>query len=583
MEEKRGEGRKAQLSVFMILSVVILIGGVVWFVFMDAAEEGIPNMPSEAAPLHQFIANCLMQSLDSVLREVGATGGYADIPASIQNDPSAYLQAGPFAAQRMPYWWHDGIESVPPLDFIKLEAEKAAERNFISCLDNFTDFRTMYTITAQSGPRIAITFTEEGTTATASYPLEASTKDNQTAIAVQDFTESSPIRFLLIHRFASTIMERENKDAFLEKKTIDLMALDPDSIPITDFDVRCDPKTWRVSEVKARIQRLVNANIPFIKIKGTPYLTTQYVPTPFGGQSFEDSYYSQHYVWDLGVEDFGGLRASFTYEPSWPTIFNVRPSSGDTMTSSPVQGTEALSSMCMQIYHFTYDISYPVRVDLIDETPLSPYVFSFAFKSSIDHNEPSRDNQGYALFDSNIETSVFEYCENKDHEITVLTVDNLTGESIKDVNLTFTCGRFRCDMGSTQWLSLGQAAGKTSLYPPCVNGILRASKPGYLTSEQFIQTQDDGASYLVFLSPMKTVRDIKVVKHPLQNPSRQEILSASEIASISIRSQNGHSTYATYPSEGSAALDFPKGQELTYHVSIRLISDDDASGGYEGE
>src|SRR3989338_4892525 len=209
MDKKRGGGRKAQLSLFMILAVVILISGVVWYVFLDAAEQEVQRVPQEIDPLNTFITDCLRQSADLAMRQIGSTGGYASLPPSIGGNPAAYLQIGPFSAQRMPYWWHEGVSSAPPIDFIAKEAERQSEINLIACLDNFSDFSSLYDVTQKSLPVVEIIFAEEETLVKAHYPLEASTKRNASLFSLGDFEESLPIRFLKVYTLATTLMERE--------------------------------------------------------------------------------------------------------------------------------------------------------------------------------------------------------------------------------------------------------------------------------------------------------------------------------------------------------------------------------------
>ena len=584
MREKRGAVKRAQLSIFMILGVLLLLAGIVWFAIINATERESP-VPREAAPLNAFITACVKDAGDAAMRQIGYTGGYADIPQSIAADSTSYLRAGPIDSLRQPYWWHDGVSSVPPLDFIREEAERMAAREFASCIDNLSAFRQTYNIAALREPIARVSFNEKDVSVSMSYPIHAATKDNATTFSQDSFEASLPIRFTRIYGLATTLMEREDKDAFIEHRTIDLMAMDENTIPLSGMEFDCSPRVWQQDAVRQRIQELMSVNLPFIKVQGTPYSTTQYVPQPEGEkETFGNSYYAQHYLWDLGAGDFGGLRTAFTYDPRWPMVFNARPGSNGLLKAEPQQGADILSKICLNIYHFTYDLSFPIKVDVIDDTPQQPYVFSFAFKASIDHNQPSRGNTGYALFDQEDTIVSDEYCANKDVEATVLTVDNTTGDPVKGVNLTFVCGRYSCDMGQTEWFGFGAAAGIVERFPRCVNGVLKAKAGGYLGSSQFMQTEMDGTTTLVFLTPTKEISAIKVVKHPLSNPGQAQLPSASETASIVLAAKDSEfKSYTLSPSSATLPLQFLTDTQHTYHVSIRLLTDEEVTGGYEGD
>lgn len=584
MRKKRGIGRKAQLSIFMVLAILIMLMGIVWFVFIDATEKKPQPVAKEVAPLQAFILGCLKDSGDLAMRQIGTTGGYANIPSSIEGNPSAYLQTGAFTSLRQPYWWHDGITSVPPLDFIQKEAERETARIFTACIDNLSAFSRIYDISVSQNPRAEIAFNEKETSLALHYQVRATTKDNSTTLSEDVFSESLPIRFLKIYSLATTLMEGENNDEFIERKAIDLLSLDPANIPLTGFEFDCSPRTWQVTAVRERMQELLSTNLAFIKVKGTSYSTTQYVPNPFGKETFENSYFASHYVWDLGVENFDGLKAGFRYDSKWPMAFNARPNDNGLMKAAPQQGEDILSKVCINIYHFTYDFAFPIKVDVIDETPQQPYVFSFAFTASVDHNQPSRESSGSSLFDSE-ETIVSEdYCANRDVETTILTVDNVTGDPIRGANITFSCGRFSCGMGGSEWLGLGAAAGIVKQFPRCTNGVLKVNAPGYLPSSQFQQIQTEGKSTLVFLTPIKDIASVTVVKHPLGKIGQEELLGASESAAIVLKANDSSFvTYTTFPSSASLPLQFPMDSGHTYHVSIRLLRNEETIGGYEAD
>jgi len=210
------------------------------------------------------------------------------------------------------------------------------------------------------------------------------------------------------------------------------------------------------------------------------------------------------------------------------------------------------------------------------------YQFNFAFKASIDHNQPSAVNSGTVLFEAEDAVASDEYCSAVQNEITIFTVDNSTGEDIRDVNLTFVCGGFYCGMGSTNWLSLGAAAGLTKRLPYCVNGIIKGTKSGYSEAKSFVQTDADGRSYVLALNPVKEFVNYRVVKHLLSNPGTANELAPNEKASIMIKGK-GFENFAVYPKEADFPLVLPVGKDTSYEVTIYITDDAGITGGYIGE
>ena len=158
----------------------------------------------------------------------------------------------------------------------------------------------------------------------------------------------------------------------------------------------------------------------YIRIQGTDYNPELYVPTPDGKSTYSGSYYQQHYIWELdndGGKNYNNMKDSFAYD-NWPLSIYSRPSENGILKSNSQKGTRMLSFFCLHIWHFTYDISYPVMSTIFDQETKTnkAYRFNFPFKVSIDHNQPNRFSTGSTLFDSNSEISsedISEFESNK--------------------------------------------------------------------------------------------------------------------------------------------------------------------------
>ena len=281
------------------------------------------------------------------------------------------------------------------------------------------------------------------------------------------------------------------------------------------------------------------------------------------------------------------MKVAFVYD-GWPLEMYARPSQNGVLKSNSEKGGQMLRFFCLNIWHFTYDIEYPLRVAILDEKS-GNYQFNFAFKVDIDHNQPSRINKGTTLFETEDEVASEEYCSDVQNEITVFTVNTATGEDVKGMNLTFACGRFYCDMGQSDWLGLGAATGITKRLPYCVLGVVKGAKEEFEDSQMFVQTDVDQRSYVLFANPVKEfskdrMREYKVVKHLLSSPSQSTMLGPEEKASISI---TGNSTsfesFVFYPQEKDFPLKLPAGKDGNYQVNILVVDEENVVGGYIGD
>ncbi len=590
---------KSQAAIFIIMAVIIILIGLLYFFYQrQAVEKAIEIVPPELAPIKLYIENCVKSVTEDGLTTIGLSGGYIEIPERINNDPRTYLTTFPAAGFKLPYWWHNGIQAVPTEDFIRQQLELHIKAELNNCLNNFEPFASRYEINELAEPIVDVQFNDEDVTIKLKYPLEIVSKTLDFKALREDYSYVIPIRFKKVYELAKLIMERENKDYFVERKTIDLISMDTE-IPTTDVEATCKTKVWQLRNIKEKLQTLLRVNLPYIRIIGTSYNPSLYVPNPGGKSIYSETYFQHHYLWEIDKDagsKYKNMKVAFAYD-NWPLEIFARPSENGILRSNAQKGTDLLSFFCLHIWHFTYDIKYPVLASIFDqETEKNRvYQFNFAFKVSVDHNQPSRINTGSTLFETLPDLPSEDYCNDVQNEITIFTVDNATSDDIKDVNLTFVCGRFYCDIGKSDWLSFGAAAGITKRLPYCVNGIIKGVKQGYAETKAFIQTDVDGRSYVLSLNPIKEFKNYRVVKHLLSNPSITQELAPNEKASILVKGKDiGHESFAVYPKEAEVerelasvlASNFPltlPGKDASYEVTVYLIDEENIIGGYIGD
>ena len=579
---------RAQAAIFLVAAVVIVLAGVFYFFYQKQyAEKPVEIVQPEAAPVKSFVDNCLKNAAEDGLEKIGMGGGYINIPQTIVNDPRAYFTTLPGIGFKIPYWWHEGIESVPTLEFIQRQLELHVQTEIKNCVNKFEALHGRFEINELKEPIAEVQFNENDVSVSLAYQLEVIAKDKKFKTLIKNFNRIIPVRFKKVYEFAKLIMERENKDYFLERKTIDLFSINKE-VPTTDFEASCRTKVWQLKNIKEEIKSMLRVDLPYIKIRGTDYNPEIYVPNPNGPNTYSNTYFQEHFVWDISpdaAQKYNNMKVAFTYD-NWPMQVYARPSENGILKSNAQQGFDLMSFFCLHLWHFSYDINYPVIVSLSDLNPATnkEYHFSFPFKVNVNHNEPDRRSTGITLFETTADVSSDEFCNSLQNEITIFTVNNATGNDLTDVNLTFVCGRFYCDMGASNWLSLGAASGITKRFPFCNNGIIKGAKQGFAETKSFIQTNVDGRSYVLAMNPVKEFTNYKVITHLLSNPSSVQDIGPNEKASIMIKGKdNGYETYAVYPKDADFPLKLPESKDGTYEVTIYLVDGENIVGGYHGD
>jgi hypothetical protein len=225
---------------------------------------------------------------------------------------------------------------------------------------------------------------------------------------------------------------------------------------------------------------------------------------------------------------------------------------------------------------------YPVMVTVVDEK--TGYSFSFSFRVLVDHNQANRQAFSHSVFEYEPYEVPEEYCGRRVNDITVLTYDNVSDDylPIEGVNLSYTCLKYACDIGVSEYASGGAVASVTEKFPYCVWGVLKGTKPGYEDGQVFFGS-DTPKTVEIYLRPLKQIQVYKVVKHKLDWDSQligdAEELDESEYATITIE-RDDLSSYGVYPGGETAPLTFLAEDDYNYKVTIYLADNETIKGGY---
>ena len=571
--------KRAQVAIFFVIGLIIIMVGSVYFYYQRITIKETDVIQPEVAPIQSFVVACIDQTATDAITILGLNGGYIDFPLRIETNPNSYLR-GPIDNVKNPYWWYDGIKAVPTEEFMIGQLEDNINEELRTCLNNFEDFDEFEV--KELGDIVSeVILTENDVVVNVNFPIDVFKKENRTRVRFEKFSKTVPIRLKQSYEFAKKIMEAENRDHFLERKTIDLISLDED-IPTTDIESTCDDRIWIFKDVENKLKRLLRVNLPYIRVKGSDYLENIYVPNPFGEDTYQDSYYQNHYIWEVSDETYPEFKTAFLFNENWPFEIQARPRDGNLLKSNVQKGFGLLDFFCLHIWHFSYDAIFPVKITVSDSNPaFRPYSFSFAFEVSVDHNQPNRKNLGTTIFETAGRPSTEEFCSDVTNEIAIYTVSNTTDGQIDitGVNLTLTCGSYTCKLGQSEWLSFGAAAGTIKETPYCVSAILRGKKEGFLDGQRFIQT-DTERTYTLHMKPVKEYINYKVVKHSLEDISTENPLKPDERASIQLKStDSSFETFGVYPVVGEFPLKLFD-DEATYEVIVYLTDDENLIGGY---
>jgi hypothetical protein len=520
---KKGK-KKGQVTIFIILGILLLIS-VALLLLLRSEQVGFDIseiIPTEKGVVENYISNCINQVGSDALDLVGLQGGYIELPSRYTNDVSWHIPISDFVS--VPLWASANIVDQPSLSQIKNEVDEYIEENVRNCLfeNEIADraFGDSYTIIELDDIESDIKFEDKHTDFDITWDIVVQDKSGEVVSEIINHNARSKVQFKTMYETANDILNTEMNELKLEDITQDLIALEHDNLPVAGFEISCAPKQWKKSEVKETLQEMLRINIRSLRVEGSSF--TDY--------SDDFPYYQNHFIWNIDGDVSDDVEVTFRYEKSYPFTFQVTPTSGNYMRSNQMGGGSFLDFLCIQQWKFTYDTVYPVMIQVFDEDTNA--VLQMGVSVNLIGNYPDKGGVVYSR-ESYLGASAYsqaEFCEESSYilPISVNTYSEISNgangvyyrEALGDVNVSYTCVRYNCFMGSSEYdyEQRGDVAGLTALIPYCSGGILRGEKGGYLDSWIFTDVRE-GDEHDLNLRPLHSIplTEIAVVEHLIKS------------------------------------------------------------------
>lgn len=589
---KRGVGRHAQLAVFVMVGLLLLIGvSLLLFLTYNAQQkEPLSLVPAEVRPVYSIIDGCTQSIAEQAIRRLSLQGGYLDLPPEIGRNPTSYVMLDDAGFMRIPMWYYDGEDRTPPVPFMEAALADEIRAGLIDCID----FSVLpYTVTPEGELRVNVTLAADNVAVRVNYPL--SWQSAGKTVSYADYITQMDVRLLDMWELANATMAAENKDSLFENATIDLLALDPD-VPMDDMSFDCTPQRWRLSEISSHVQDVLKTNIPSIRLQNTDYPGFESTNADYerirrytmedinAGRAPSnvprDSYEYLRLFWDVGV-DKPAIRAGFSYEPRWGIALTGNPNDNGMLESRVARGSDLLRFMCVNTYHITYDLIYPVMLTLRDDKAFrgTGATFSMAFPVIIKTNSPDRRSFGMRSFRGfNFATG---FCDDIGDTMADLRAEGVVADDrfateLEGVNFTLRCIGRECPLGQTQ-ADEGTYRLRVPLPRACVRPVVVASKPGYAqTSGQL-----EGESMTLRLRALRNVT-LTIQKRPYDLDTKKlgdaQPLGSVENVTLSISLPNSTiEQFLTYPAQNTLQL---VDGTAAYDVTALLAQFGQLTGGY---
>lgn len=488
--------KRGQAAAFIIIGLIILVvvigfiaikKGILQDLFEKIATER-RTVPEQVKPLQDFLDSCVTKITKEGINTVALQGGYLNlaedpIPTTPFTPLGTSLEIIPDSDLKTSVWFRERGNGIQELNIPKKQdVEKSIGdyivNNFASCVSNLTQFEQQgFVATASAIPKAEVNLNDKKVSAIVTYPINVKILD--TNFTLSQHVANIDSNLGILYNMAKEILEAENKDYFLENKTIDmLVAYDPE-VPFSGTDFSCTEKIWLKDDVERRLKNIIFENVAAMRIKGTDYALQN------------DKF--KYLEFDALKSKDKDVNINLMYIPNWPTTIEITPSEGNVLRSDQIVkkaggpvGAIASTFFCLNQHRFVYDIKYPVLITLRDPSGLT---FQYATEVIIDNNEP-RQNR-LETFDLPDTTSPI--CQYPQKEVSIFTGTlDPSGDLVplSNVSLSFKCFPATCPLGISSLNENGEPV-LTTKVPLCFNGIIEGYKPGYKQVQKTIYSSNN--------------------------------------------------------------------------------------------
>src|SRR3989338_5090513 len=522
------KNKKAQVTIFMIIGLVIIIGGAAFFYATRQVNTPLDpelqileqQVPIEFDPIKSYANQCAYSASVEGLRIIGKQGGYISLtnktlnkePFSLKNEPteSDAVSFTRSSQLKIPYWWYlksantckgscEFSSKRPELRQTENSIEKQLERyvdlEFTSCLDNFKPFEEQgYKIEEKGKAKTDVTIGSDDLFVLIEYPIEIQHQDSKTEMS--QFVMRVPVNLERVYELSTKVTNLQVKHHYLEKHVLNLIVafsgIDKEKLPpMSDMQFKFGNSiSWQKSDIKNKMTGLLSSYIPLFQIDGTSNYDRGYFDTELKQRLYDST------ILPIANNSFSELEAYFTYLDFWPAYFDMN-CNGD--RCAPSSANSLLSLFGVQDYAFDYDLSFPVLVEVKDPSALNGegYTFNFFLEGNIRNNRYMEVN--FTPLEILALSERSQLCDIRTSgNVELIVLDSATKNPIEDAQVLYTLTGESCFIGSTD------KDGKvTEKFPVGVGGYANIIKDSYIgKAVEFDPRIDADDSLTVELQPI---------------------------------------------------------------------------------
>jgi len=512
---------KAQISIFVVISVILVIVGVFLF-FNNKFDFFVSTETKLRGEVSDVVNLCLEKNTKKAVFLLGFQGGHIDIKNNVKNfGVNNFLDIG----LKIPNW--DTTKgNIPTINSMQNELELFVSKNANDCIiDNLKQLEEIIDIDIRDNLSVKAKINPENVIVEASIPISFNEKNvKEDVYTVNDFlVREDNVKLGDLYDLAVQVYNLEASKNFVEDLTIEQIYSASDysdskhSMPSEGMGFSCVPRVWTKSQLTRTLVNLNNNNFKYLTFGGTypnDFIFNSNLNEKYDSEEFKE-YYEKLYTFNLAEvkNSFRNYKVDF-FIPATETNtknkfsqrfsfrkFEVTPSSGEIVKAMDfkINLGAKIPIPCMQIYHHLYTLDYDIMVKLTDYSEDgNGYFFQFPLRVLIKNNNPKvKPSTPISSLDkSNKLQDKFCLEENLKYPLLIYVRDKNSGDYLSDVNISYNCMNLQCDIGSTKkptYMGVTRVYADPRMdgvFPFCFGGSVVAKKEGYHTAKIRVNTDE---------------------------------------------------------------------------------------------